>query len=249
MPATLDARQAILFDLDGTLVDTAADITAAVNRLMAELGSPGLPESVVRTMIGGGALLLVERAFARQGVPLGERERLELMRRYLIHYADLLESGTSTALPYPGAQRALSQLADAGLPLAVVTNKEQRLAARVLEETGLSRYVDLLVGGDGCWRRKPDPAMLLHACAAFGVEPAAAVEVGDSVNDVLAARAAGMPVILVSYGYHGADDARRLGSDACVDSLTEVPGRIAVRATGVAAGAEARGRRRAPGTA
>jgi phosphoglycolate phosphatase len=240
MLSSLESRRAILFDLDGTLVDTAADIGCALNRMLRELDAPEIPQAVVRTMIGSGTAVLVDRALAHSGLVVSDRERLGLVRRFLILYADLLDSGATEAEPYPGAEWALAGLADTGIPIAVVTNKEQRLAALVLSTAGLSRYVDLLVGGGACSRRKPDPAMLLHACAELAVKPGEAVMVGDSVNDIRAARAARMPVIAATYGYLGTTDPQSLCCDGYVDRLAELPGRISVHGALIAQGVRER---------
>ena len=213
---------AVLFDLDGTLLDTAADIARALNRAIAEHGWPPVPPVGVTRMIGGGAPKLIERAARVQGRELDQATHASLVERFFHHYGALEENGECEASAYEGAAEALRRLHEAGLRIAIVTNKQQRFAHSLLRLLGLIRWVDLVVGGDTCERRKPDPQPLLHACAALGVPAAAALMVGDSTNDVQAARAAGIPVLCVPHGYNEGEDPRALPCDAIVEKLTDV---------------------------
>ena len=218
---------AVLFDLDGTLLDTAGDIALALSRAFADHGHQGPPPAAVRQMIGKGAPVLVERAVAAQGLGLAPARQAALLERFFHHYGQLQELDECAAQPYPGAREALVALHAAGLPLGVVTNKVHRFATGLLQRLDLAHYLRVVVGGDTCERRKPDPMPLLHACAQLGVAPASALMVGDSSNDVDAARAAGMPVVLVPYGYTEGQDPRLLPCDHLVDSLADLPGLIA----------------------
>jgi phosphoglycolate phosphatase len=214
---------AVLFDLDGTLLDTAADIALALNRSVAEYGWAPLPESGVRGMIGRGSPVLIERAAVASGRSLDESTRAALIERFFHHYGALQELDEYSARPYPGAAEALRILHHAGLRTGIVTNKQQRFAKGLLKGLGLSGYVDVIVGGDSCERRKPDPQPLLFACASLHVSPSWAMMVGDSINDVQAARAAGMPILCVPYGYNEGRDPRSLECDALIDTLAELP--------------------------
>ncbi len=214
---------AVLFDLDGTLLDTAADIALALNRTMAEYGCKPLAEDEVRRMIGRGPLILIERAAASQGRILGAPAQAEMLERFFHFYGRLEESDEDSARPYAGAAESLRALHDAGLRTAVVTNKQHRFAAALLRRLGLGAWVDVVVGGDTCLRRKPDPQPLIFACESLKVRPSEALMIGDSVNDVQAARAAGIPVVCVSYGYNEGRDPRTLECDLLLDSLTELP--------------------------
>jgi phosphoglycolate phosphatase len=147
-----------------------------------------------------------------------------MVERFFHHYGELEESNEDRALPYPGAVESLRAVREAGLRTAVVTNKQRRFADSALARLGLARWVDIVVGGDSCVRRKPDPQPLLFACESLGLPPIESLMVGDSVNDVQAARAAAIPVICVSYGYNEGRDPRTLDCDALIDSLTELPG-------------------------
>jgi phosphoglycolate phosphatase len=214
---------AVLFDLDGTLLDTAADIALALNRTLMEYGCEALPESDVRHLVGRGSPILIERALALQGRSFAASVLADMVERFFHFYGELEESNEDRALPYPGATEALRAIHEAGLRTAVVTNKQRRFSDSLLSRLGLARWVDIVVGGDSCTRRKPDPLPLLFACESLGVPPAGALMVGDSVNDVQAARAAAIPVICVSYGYNEGRDPRTLDCDALIDSLAALP--------------------------
>jgi phosphoglycolate phosphatase len=213
-----------LFDLDGTLLDTVQAITAGLNEALAECSLPALSVAEVRTMIGRGAPMLIERALARLGARLDADAQARLLQRYLGHYERIESGDEHSARVYPGAGECLRQLHRLDLRLAVVTNKQRHLASTLLERLGLGEWIQVTIGGDSCERRKPDPQPLQVALEALRVEPAHALMVGDSVNDVLAARAAGLPVVCVPYGYNEGNDPRELACDAFVERLDELPG-------------------------
>lgn len=217
---------AVLFDLDGTLLDTVDDIALALNRTLAERAWQPVASGDVRQLIGRGAPLLIRRAAALQGRVLDDDGFQVMVERFLEHYSALEHRNECAALPFDGAASALQRLHGAGLRIAVVTNKQQRFAESLLRLRGLGRWVDLTVGGDTCERRKPDPQPLLYACATFGVPPGAALMVGDSINDVQAARAAGVSVVCVPYGYNEGQDPRQLPCDALIESLADLPAMV-----------------------
>jgi phosphoglycolate phosphatase len=212
-----------LFDLDGTLLDTVKDIALALNRTLAEFGCHALAENEVRGMIGRGSPILIQRAAAAQGRVLEDSTQAAMLERFFYRYGELEESNQDTAQPFSGAAPALRDLHEAGLRTAVVTNKQHRFAAALLARLELSGWVDIVIGGDTCPRRKPDPQPLLYACEKLEVDPSESLMVGDSVNDVQAARAAGIPVVCVSYGYNEGRDPRTLECDALLESLAELP--------------------------
>jgi phosphoglycolate phosphatase len=214
---------AVLFDLDGTLLDTMADITLALNRALAEHHWDPLPESAVRRMIGRGSPILIQRAAAAQGRSLDDGAQAAMVERFFHHYGLLEELDEFAARPYPGVAETLRLLHDSGLRTAVVTNKQYRFAHGLLQKLGLGEWLDLIVGGDTCERRKPDPQPLLFACQSLGIPPLQALMVGDSINDVNAARAAQIPVICVPYGYNEGEDPRALACDAMIDTLAGLP--------------------------
>jgi phosphoglycolate phosphatase len=217
------ALGAVLFDLDGTLLDTAGDIALALNRAIAEFGWVPLALKDVRRFIGAGGAILVERAAALQGRVLSPPQRSEIVQRFFHHYGQLGDFGQYAAEPYPGAVDTLHELHAAGVRIAVVTNKQQRFAVEVLRQRGLMDWVDCVIGGDTCERRKPDPQPLLFACQSLGVEPQAALMVGDSAHDAQAARAAGIAIICVTYGYNEGSDPHTLSCDLLIDNLGSLP--------------------------
>jgi phosphoglycolate phosphatase len=211
-----------LFDLDGTLFDTVEDIAAALNASLEIKGWRPFSDDEVKGMIGRGSPILIERAAAARGQTLEADAKALLLQRFFDAYEDLEHSGRSRARPYEGAESCLKRFHQAGLKTAIVTNKHHRFAAALIERVGFSAWVDLIVGGDTCERRKPDPQPLLFACQALHVSHRDCLMIGDSSNDVEAARGAAMPVICVSYGYNEGRDPRTLGCDRLIDSLAEL---------------------------
>jgi phosphoglycolate phosphatase len=207
---------AVTIDLDGTLADTIPDLAAGANAMLAELGRPALALERIRTFVGKGIPKLVERTLTESFGDAALMERaLPVFER---HYA--AANGRHSEL-YPGVSEGLAALREMNVPLACVTNKSGRFTAPLLEQLGLAGYFAQVVAGDTLPRKKPDPAQILHACAAFGVAPREMLVIGDSVNDAEAARAAGCPVFCVTYGYNEGHDVRSLDVDAIVPSLIE----------------------------
>lgn len=224
MSASPFRARAVLLDLDGTLLDTVADLAAAVDAMLVELGRAPVGESAVRTYVGKGARVLVRRSLAGSlDAPIDEAVVDAAMPTFEHHYER--ENGSSAGL-YPNAVEGLTALHDKGLLLACVTNKPQPFAEALLERTALAPFFAVTVGAVPGLARKPDPAPLLQACAQLGVEPAHAVAIGDSMNDVQAARAAGIPVIVVPYGYNEGRPASTLDADAHVNDLLQAAARI-----------------------
>jgi len=216
--------RAVAFDLDGTLLDTLPDLTDAGNAMLTELGRPEVDETRVRSFIGDGVARLVSRLLVggRDGDPpvaLFDRG----MESFERHYRDSLDRRTRI---YPGVVDGLAALETAGLKLACVTNKPEAFTRPLLAAHGLDRHLDLVIGGDTLARKKPDPLPLEHCASMFGIEPRALLMVGDSANDVLAARAAGCPVVCVPYGYSGDSHVRSLGADAIVENVLDVARRL-----------------------
>ena len=221
-PPGVGNLQAVLFDLDGTLLDTVADISLALNRALAEHSLPSLPVEETRTLIGRGAPALIARALARLGAPAAQVEPAALLARFHVQYQAIHEHGEIQARLYPGASDALTELHALRLRLAVVTNKPTQPTLDLLARTGLAQWIDAVVSGDGP-DLKPHPQPLWSACERLGVAPAQALMVGDSMNDVLAARAAGVRIVCVTYGYNEGADPRTLPCDWFVESLAELP--------------------------
>jgi phosphoglycolate phosphatase len=209
--------RAALFDLDGTLLDTAPDLARSANRMLAELGRPALPESEIRDYIGKGIANLVRQCVESTGGGSdGEHQRaLEVFER---HYAGGIANASH---PYPGVVAGLEALARAGIAMGCVTNKAGRFTEPLLERTGLRGYFGVVVSGDTVARKKPHADPLLYAADRLGAAPGETLMVGDSLNDVLSARAAGCPVVVVPYGYREGLSLAELGADAVVDTVED----------------------------
>jgi phosphoglycolate phosphatase len=211
----------VMIDLDGTLIDTVPDLAAAANRMLADLKRPGWDMAHYRAWIGNGVPRFVKRALtgemqAEPDAKLYERA-LTLFRQ---HYAAAV---SELSRPYPGVVEALECLTAQGFSLACITNKAEAFTLPLLRNLDLYKYFQLVLSGDSLPKQKPDPLPLRHACEHFGIDSSHGVLVGDSSNDVHAARAAGMPVICVTYGYNHGHDIHQSLPDAVVDSLTDVP--------------------------
>jgi phosphoglycolate phosphatase len=208
----------ILFDLDGTLIDTAPELAAAVNATLTRLGRPPVPLAQVRAWIGRGARELLRQALLHHAIDGGDTPSVDTA------WSDFERDCTSAcgtrSEPYPGVVATLEALQSQGVRLALITNKESVLTQRVLAAHRLTSYFDLIVAGDTLSVRKPDPAVLRHALETFAVEPDDALFIGDSAIDVQTARHAGVPVWAVSYGYDSAALRGAHAPDRLVDSLT-----------------------------
>jgi phosphoglycolate phosphatase len=214
----------VLFDLDGTLLDTASDITRALNRAFSEQDLAPLPVADVSRMIGRGSPMLIETATRTRTRTFSDAEKAALLERFFHHYGELEEGDESEAQPYTGVGETLRRLHEADIRIAVVTNKLHRFATSLLRRLNLMQWVSVVVGGDSCERRKPDPEPLLFACRTLELSPSEVLMVGDSINDVTAARAAGIPVVCVPYGYNEGQDPRSLACDAMIETLADLPG-------------------------
>lgn len=208
----------VIFDLDGTLVDSAADIAEALNRTLEDWQLPRVPEATVLTWIGDGVRRLVEQAFtaARSDIDLDR-----VMPGFMRHYeACLLRSPRL----YDGVVPALETLRARNVTLAICTNKPSAMVAPLLAHLGVQGFFAMVMGGDSLPERKPSGVPLRHIAAAFGVAPTAALMVGDSITDYRAAVDAGMPVALVRYGYPRGLDLATVDAVAVVDDLRALPG-------------------------
>lgn len=213
----------VLLDLDGTLVHSAPGITETINGMLAGLGRPTLPLAAVTAMIGDGAPVLFDRAIAATGPALPADRHAALCRDYVARLAARRHVPEDL---YPGVTETLRALADAGHALALVTNKPEAALPLMIADLGLDRLLTVAVGGDGPAGRKPAPGPLLAALARLGADPATAVMVGDSRNDVAAARAAGTGIIVVDYGYTTIPPAE-LGGDALISRFAALPEALA----------------------
>ena len=214
------AVDAVAFDLDGTLLDTVHDLAASVNMLLAGQGLAPLSTAVVRDLIGKGiAELIGDSLMHARGTPPRDGEVAALLPLYQQGYASIL--GRQTQL-FPGVRSGLDRMRAAGFRLAVITNKTTRFVLPHLVHAGIAEYFEVVVGGDDAAAKKPDAAPLLLAAARMGVRPSRMLMVGDSANDVGAARAAGSPVVVLPYGYSEGMPVQSLAADGIVNSLDAV---------------------------
>ena len=208
--------EAVIFDLDGTLIDTAGEIATALDRTFDELGHARLPAREVRDLIGRGVPSLVERALARVGA--GAANLGQAVERFEAHYAGTV--GTAAAV-FPGVHAGLERLRCAGHAMSVVTNKPRFFTERLLRGLGIAGYFSAIVAGDDGIRRKPHGDMLLAACERMGSAPDHTLMLCDSDNDIIAARAAGCPVWCVPYGYNEGRPPEALACDRLVPTVEE----------------------------
>ncbi len=219
-PPVFQPPRAVVFDLDGTLIDSADDLGAAGNRLLAELERRSLTDGEVRRFIGDGARRFVERALTATGPGIGGAELDALTARFIAHYESDLEGRTAV---YPGAAEVLTALHGQGVRIGICTNKPQRATERVLAALGLDGPVQAIAGGDRFAVRKPDPGHLAGVLDDLGVDPGEAVMVGDNEHDMAVARGVGTGAVLVTYGYARTPVAE-IDADARIDRLADLPG-------------------------
>jgi phosphoglycolate phosphatase len=215
--------EAAIVDLDGTMVDTLGDFEVALNRMLRELALPAITRDVIGTMVGKGSEHLIRSVLRRVREERDADGALfdQAWGRYVHHY--LAINGQHAPI-YAGVAEGLVMLRARGLRLACLTNKPIAFARPLLAAKGLDGYFEHLFGGEAFERKKPDPLPLLKTCEALGSAPARTLMVGDSSNDAQAARAAGCPVVLVSYGYNHGQPVREVDADGFVDSLAELDG-------------------------
>lgn len=198
-PITLPHVQAVAFDLDGTLCDSVADLAAAANATRRHMGLPELPEKIVESYVGDGIAKLVHRVLTNSREELAAQEKWETAFTFFItYYREHLSVFTRA---YPSTETGLGLLKSLGIPLAVITNKNELLATELLKQLGLADYFSLILGGDSLPEKKPNPLPLQHAAEVLGIRIENMLMVGDSHNDILAAKAAGCLAVGVDFGY------------------------------------------------
>ena len=221
LPAHWPRFQAVIVDLDGTMIDTVGDFEVALNRTLAELGLPGIGRGFIEQTVGKGSEHLIRSTLAEVGAAPDLYQ--PAWQHYQRHY---LAINGQHARVYPGVLAGLQKLAASGLRLACLTNKPTTFARPLLAAKGLDGFFSQVFGGDSFVRKKPDPLPLIETCRALGVEPALTLMIGDSSNDAQAARAAGCPVVLVNYGYNHGRPVTEAAPDLVISALDrlELPG-------------------------
>jgi phosphoglycolate phosphatase len=213
----LPRLRAAIVDLDGTMIDTLGDFVVALNRMLEDLRLPGIERPAIERMIGKGSEHLVLSVLAHVGGSPGLFG--PAWDAYQRHY--LAVNGQHSEV-YPGVLEGLALLKSRGLKLACLTNKPTNFALPLLASKGLDGFFSVVFGGDAFERKKPNPLPLFKTCEALPSLPAETLMIGDSSNDAAAARAAGCPVLLVTYGYNHGEPVRNVDADGFVDSLAEV---------------------------
>ena len=212
----------IVWDLDGTLVDSAPDLATALNAVLDKRGFFTHSIDVVRTMIGNGVPKLVERGFNAVGMRLDPAQLDELVAMFVKEYKTC---ATEQTRPYPHIVETLEKIRGMNIPMGVCTNKPEAFTEQILEGLGLAKYFSSVVGGDTTSTRKPDPQPVLACLRGLVSEPVSSLMIGDSVHDVHAAHAAGVTVGVVPWGYRSAP-VEELGADFVLRDLAALPGMI-----------------------
>ena len=219
--ALLSTPQLVLIDLDGTMIDTVPDLAYAVDEMMTQLGLPKRGEKQVRPWVGNGIERLVKRSLL--GQLEGEPEENLFDRAFPLFKNYYAQCNGQQSVLYPGVREGLNWLQTKNYPLACITNKAEQFTLPLLKKLKVHDDFRLIISGDTLPKKKPDPMPLLHAADFFKVSPHQALMIGDSINDVQAARAAGFQVMCVSYGYNHGEDIRTAHPDAVIDSFIELP--------------------------
>ena len=208
--------RAVVFDLDGTLLDTASDIVMAANNMRAAFGFAPLPAETIRSYVGKGIPNLVAKVLKDAVGEVGASALKVAVSNFEKQYNACF---TETSKPFAGVIEGLDGLRDKGFKLGCVTNKAAQFTQPLLEKTGLAHYFELVISGDSLNQKKPHPLPIQHAAQMLGVKVEEMLVIGDSVNDAAAARAAGAPVFIVPYGYNEGQELRGLDCDAFIDDL------------------------------
>jgi len=228
-PALLARVDAAMIDLDGTLVDTLGDFAQAIGRMLDDLQLPPLDARHIGHMVGKGTEHLLHSVLKYVLAQAGRaHDATDVQALYPAawesYHRHYLRINGQFATVYPGVPEGLAALRGAGLRLACLTNKPAAFAVPLLRAKGLDGFFEQVFGGDAFEKKKPDPLPLLKTCEALGTQPARTLMLGDSSNDAAAARAAGCPVVLVSYGYNHGQPVRGVPADGYVDSFVELAG-------------------------
>ena len=195
---TIQNKKLFIFDLDGTLVDTAPDFKNSINYMLNELNESEVSLEEIRNWVGYGARELIRRTVVDKNIPHDEKRIEEMLKIFLLHYTHNIDDDS---VLFNNVKNVLEFLKNNGIKLAVCTNKMERLSNILLEKLNVLHMFDYLVGGDSLIKSKPDPFPLLNICEKLNTEISDSIMIGDSATDLNAGKGAGMPVVLVSYGY------------------------------------------------
>jgi phosphoglycolate phosphatase len=209
----------LIFDFDGTLIDSVPDLADAANIMLGQLGKPSYPIDTIQEWVGNGSRMLVERALSGSievDPHLSDAEIEAAERLFFDAYA---AHDTSKTSAYPDVETGLKQLTDAGFTLALVTNKPIRFVPDILASLGWTSYFAMVLGGDSLSVKKPDPAPLLHVCETLQFDPTQALMIGDSINDIQAGKRANIDTVGLSYGYNYGKDIRDSQPNQAFDSF------------------------------
>jgi len=213
----------IVFDLDGTLIDTAPDLVDTLNTVFAREGWPPVPYATARNQIGGGARAMIARGVAAEGITVAPAKLEQLFADFIAHYTEHI---ADRSRPFPGLTDALDKLASTGCRFAVCTNKLERLSVLLLKQLKLADRFAAICGQDTFGMQKPDPEVLRRTIAAAGGSPTQAIMIGDSLTDIRTARAASIPVIAVDFGY-SERPVSELAPDHIISHFAQLPSAIA----------------------
>jgi phosphoglycolate phosphatase len=216
----LTLTPALIFDLDGTLVDTAPDLLVALNAVLVQEGRRAVDIADLRRLVGHGARAMLVEAMRRTGEPVQEERQGALIDDFIAHYREHL---ADESRPFPGVRTTLERFARDGFRMGVLTNKPQELAVPLLEQLDLAKFFGAIHGAGRFSYTKPDARVFHHVVAELGGPDSGAIMIGDSTTDVATARAAGAPVILLSYGYTP-DPVETLGADVVIDQFDALAG-------------------------
>ena len=217
------APPTLVFDLDGTLIDTAPDLVDTLNVVFAREGLPPVPYDTARALIGGGARMMIKRGVEAEGRAFAPDKLDQLFAEFIAHYTEHIADRSQ---PFPGLTEALDRLAAAGWRFAVCTNKLERLSVQLLKQLGLVDRFAAICGQDTFGMQKPDPEVLRRTIAAAGGRLQDAIMIGDSLTDIRAARGAGVPVIAVDFGYTDRP-VSELGPDRIISRFAQLPAAVA----------------------
>ena len=213
-------KQLLIFDFDGTLIDSVPDLADATNAMLTTLGKNSYPINTIRNWVGNGSRMLVERALVGKIEVLdGELTKEDVDHAEQVFFDAYSNMGGSKTIAYPDVDGGLKKLQAAGFKLALVTNKPIRFVPKILQFFGWQDLFSEVLGGDSLSVKKPDPAPLLHVCEALDVTPAQAIMIGDSRNDILAGQNANMDTLGLSYGYNYGQDIRELNPTETFDDF------------------------------